>query len=107
MAGTDGHSTSPSPSPGDGDDDGSKPPVSLAQDALRASGAMLSGLVGGLALGAGVDWLSGSGPWGLLIGALAGIGAGLWRLLRTAAEIDRRGARNGTSGSEDTPGRDF
>lgn len=113
MAGTDGDPPPPSPSPDGGSDEGNSDgtagrPVSLARDALRASAAMVSGLLGGALLGGVVDWLSGTGPWGLVAGALAGTGAGIWRLLRMTAGIDRRGAAGTRGGSEkNAPDRDF
>lgn len=112
MAETDGRSTSPPPSPDDGPEEGhggkADRPVSLAQDALRASAAMVSGLLGGALLGFGIDRLTGSDPWGLVSGALAGTAAGVWRLWRMTAGIDRRGADTENGGSEgDAPDRDF
>lgn len=61
---------------------------------------LLGGVFVGLALGLGLDWLSGgrTRPWGLIGGVLAGFAVSLWMAKRTAdrlqaqADLENRGA---------------
>ncbi len=41
----------------------------------------------GLLLGAGVDWVFGCGPWGLVIGGIAGVGVAMWSLVRRSLKL--------------------
>ena len=43
--------------------------------------------VAGLLLGAGVDWAFGCGPWGLVVGGIAGVGVGMWSLVRRSLQL--------------------
>jgi F0F1-type ATP synthase assembly protein I len=43
--------------------------------------------IAGLLLGAGVDWVFGFGPWGLVVGGIAGVGVGMWSLVRRSLQL--------------------
>jgi len=43
--------------------------------------------IAGLLLGAGVDWVFGSGPWGLVVGGGMGVVVGMWSLVRRSLQL--------------------
>ncbi len=56
---------------------------------------LLGGVFVGLALGLGLDWLSGgrTRPWGLIGGVLAGFAVSLWMAKRTADRLQAQADR--------------
>ncbi len=54
---------------------------------LRLVLDMAAALIAGLLLGWGMDHLLESAPWGMLLGALLGIGAGIRNVLHTASLV--------------------
>lgn len=56
--------------------------------ALRAGADLLAALLVGVGLGLAVDWLAGSGPWGMLVGLFLGFAAGLRNAIRTARRLN-------------------
>jgi len=47
----------------------------------------VSEAIAGLLIGAGVDWAFGTGPWGLVVGGVAGIGVAMWSLVRNGLRL--------------------
>lgn len=43
--------------------------------------------IAGLLLGAGVDWVFGSAPWGLVVGGGIGVLVGMWSLVRRSLQL--------------------
>jgi ATP synthase protein I len=61
--------------------------------AYRIIAELLGGVLVGLALGAGVDWLAGTRPWGLIGGVLLGFAASLVMAGTTARRLQRQAVR--------------
>ncbi|TCD05395.1 AtpZ/AtpI family protein [Erythrobacteraceae bacterium CFH 75059] len=69
---------------------GRTPAHGTATDASYRSGSrvladLLGGIVGGLVVGGTVDYLAGTGPWGLLIGLFLGVVVAFRNVMRMAA----------------------
>jgi ATP synthase protein I len=58
---------------------------------LRYGSEFMAGVVVGIGLGMLADWLLGSQPWGMLIGALLGFAAGTLNVVRAAQEVNTAG----------------
>ena len=43
--------------------------------------------IAGLLIGAGVDWVFGCGPWGLVIGGVVGVAVAMWSLVRRSLQL--------------------
>ncbi len=56
--------------------------------AFRLSADLVSAVVAGGALGWGLDWLLGTGPWLLLLFFFLGVAAGILNVIRTANEMN-------------------
>ena len=56
--------------------------------AFRLSADLVSAVVAGGALGWGLDWLLGTGPWMLLLFFFLGIAAGILNVIRTANQMN-------------------
>lgn len=56
--------------------------------AFRLSTDLVSAVVAGGAIGWGLDWLFGTGPWLLLLFFFLGIAAGIRNVIRTATEMN-------------------
>lgn len=56
--------------------------------AFRLSADLVSAVVAGGAIGWGLDWLLGTGPWLLLLFFFLGIAAGIRNVIRTAKEMN-------------------
>jgi ATP synthase protein I len=54
-------------------------------------------------MGFGVDYLLGSGPWGLVVGAALGLGLGFWRMVKVG--LSRVGGGSGGRDGADRGGR--
>ena len=55
--------------------------------AYRIIAELFGGVIVGLALGAGIDWLAGTAPAGLIGGVLLGFGVSVWMAWRTANRL--------------------
>ncbi len=53
-----------------------------------ASGDFLGAILAGLVLGFGADWLFGTEPLLLVLGAVAGFGVGFWRMYQIARQAE-------------------
>ena len=56
---------------------------------MRIASELVAALLVGAAIGWGMDWYFGTGPWILLVGVGFGFAAGLVNVNRAIAEIDR------------------
>lgn len=66
--------------------------------AYQILGALVGGVIVGLAMGAAADWAMGTAPWGMIVGVLAGFAVSVFmakltadRLMAQAAEENRLG----------------
>jgi len=55
--------------------------------AYRIIAELFGGVIVGLALGFGVDWLLGTRPWGIIGGVLLGFAVSVWMAKRTADRL--------------------
>jgi ATP synthase protein I len=50
----------------------------------RLLGVLMGGVFVGLGFGFAIDWVAGTGPWGTIIGVLAGFAVSIWMAVRSA-----------------------
>lgn len=75
--------------------------------ALRLSTDFVAAIVVGAAIGFGLDWLLGTGPWGMIIFLMLGFCAGVVNVLRTAGKLsDPHSARSQISAPADDEDED-
>lgn len=67
----------------------SRPPDSPASLAMRFGGEFGAAILVGALLGYGIDYFLHSGPWGLVIGLVAGFAAGVVNVVRVAQSYNR------------------
>jgi ATP synthase protein I len=53
----------------------------------RLIGVLIGGVLVGLGLGAAVDALARTGPWGMIVGVLAGFAVSIWMAVRSAQQM--------------------
>jgi ATP synthase protein I len=53
----------------------------------RLIGVLVGGVLVGLGLGAAVDALVGTGPWGMIVGVLVGFAVSIWMAVRSAQQM--------------------
>lgn len=58
-----------------------------ASQAYRILAELIGGVLVGLAIGAGVDWMFHVRPWGMIGGVLLGFGVSVWMAKRTADRL--------------------
>lgn len=58
-----------------------------ASGAYRILAELLGGVAVGLAIGAGLDFIAGTRPWGLIGGVLLGFAVSIWMARRTANRL--------------------
>lgn len=56
--------------------------------ALRIGADLLAGLLVGTGIGWAIDWLAGTGPWGMLVGLFFGFAAGMRNAIRAARRLN-------------------
>ncbi len=59
----------------------------------RLIGELFAGVIVGMGLGAGFDYLVGTLPWGLIVGTLTGFGVSVWIAMRSARRASERALR--------------
>lgn len=74
---------------------------SQAQIAWRMVTELVAGLLIGLGIGAGLDWLFGTKPWFLVLFILVGLAAGVNVMLRTAKEVEKDQAAHAARAKKD------
>jgi ATP synthase protein I len=74
---------------------------SQAEVAWRMVSELVAGLLVGIAIGFGLDFLLGTGPWLMVVFTLLGVAAGMLSVVRSAREMQRRQE----SGGEDAADR--
>jgi ATP synthase protein I len=57
---------------------------------FRLATDLLAGVLGGFAIGWGLDYLLGTSPWFLLVFILLGMGAGILNVIRAATSMEAR-----------------
>ena len=60
----------------------------------RLLGLLLGGVLVGLGFGAAIDWVAKTGPWGMIIGVLAGFGVSIWMTVRSAQRMSAEFAQD-------------
>jgi ATP synthase protein I len=79
--------------PGQNDDDGLSPTARAQRSAapyINAAWKVAGGVAVGALAGGFVDGKLHSGPWGLLVGLLVGMGAGFYGLFRALTAMGRK-----------------
>ena len=71
--------------------------------AYRLLGELIGGLVVGLALGFGVDFVLGTAPAGIIAGVLLGFGVSVFLALRTAKRLGEQMKRDGAPPAQAVP----
>lgn len=56
----------------------------------RILGLLLGGVFVGLGLGAAIDAVAKTGPWGMIIGVLVGFGVSIWMAVRSASRASEK-----------------
>lgn len=64
---------------------------------------LVAGLGLGFAVGFGLDYLLGTGPWLMVVFIFLGLAAGIKTMMRTAGELDRTSGRDGSTGLSAAP----
>ena len=59
----------------------------------RIMGVLLGGVFVGLGFGFAIDAVAGTGPWGMIIGVLAGFVVSIWMAVRSAQRMTAEAAR--------------
>jgi ATP synthase protein I len=59
----------------------------------RLLGLLLGGVFVGLGIGAAIDWIAKTGPFGMIIGVLVGFGVSVWMAVRSAQQMSAQAAR--------------
>jgi ATP synthase protein I len=59
----------------------------------RLLGLLLGGVGLGLGVGAAIDWIAKTGPWGMIIGVLGGFAVSVWMAVRSAQRMSEEAAR--------------
>ena len=58
----------------------------------RLMGVLIGGVFVGLGLGAAIDAIAKSAPWGMIVGVLVGFGVSIWMAVRTAQRMTAEAA---------------
>jgi len=69
--------------------------ATAASQAYKILVHLLSGVFIGVAIGAGVDWVAGTRPWGMIVGVLLGFALSVWMAKRTADRLMALAAKEG------------
>jgi ATP synthase protein I len=64
-----------------------------AEGAYRLMAELIGGVLVGLGLGAGFDFLVKSAPWGMIVGVLTGFAISIWIAVRSAQRMSARAAK--------------
>ena len=59
----------------------------------RLMGLLIGGVFVGLGLGAAIDAIAKSAPWGMIVGVLVGFGVSIWMAVRSAQRMTAEAAR--------------
>jgi ATP synthase protein I len=59
----------------------------------RLMGVLIGGVFVGLGLGAGIDVLAKTAPWGMIAGVLLGFGISIWMAVRSAQRMTAEAAK--------------
>ena len=73
-----------------GESRGENPHASASHLVMRLLTDLGAGLIAGVLLGWGIDHWLGSKPWGVIVGSLLGLAAGVRNVLRTADMATRK-----------------
>jgi ATP synthase protein I len=59
----------------------------------RLMGVLIGGVLVGLGLGAAIDAIAKTGPWGMIIGVLVGFGVSIWMAVGSARRMSEEAAK--------------
>ena len=68
---------------------------------LRLASEFVAAIIVGAAIGWGLDWLAGTGPWGMIGFLLLGFAAGVLNVMRSAEALAGAGAKPDRAPDED------
>lgn len=72
----------------------------------RLLGVLLGGVFVGVGLGAAVDAIAKTGPWGMIIGVLLGFGISIWMAVRSARRMSAEASQEWGPPKDLGPGDD-
>ena len=72
--------------------------------AMRLSSEFIAAILVGAAIGYGIDWALGSGPWAMIVFLMLGFVAGILNVLRASGEISRPDYRRNTPKGDENGG---